>query len=248
VSFSHGSNTDVYLQGVDATAFLKDQSMAMSIEAAETTVFGVNAKQYIPGLGDATHSLAGFFDSNAASDSTSFDYFLQSLVGVDNIVSTTFPGGDTFGARGYGIKGEMTKAQLKTDVSAAATSDIELQSDVAREVVVSLHNIIAETASGNSAGNVDNGALSTNGGVLYYHVMAITGTASPTVAAVVQHSVDAVTWVDLATATTGAVNAARSAGRVVVPAGTTVNRYTRLRWTITGTTPSITFTAAFGRK
>jgi len=59
----------------------------------------------------------------------------------------------------------------------------------------------------------------------------------------IQHSVDGSAWVDLVPFT--AVTVANRAQRLAVTG--TVNRHVRSQWTITGTTPSFTFHAAFGR-
>ena len=84
--------------------------------------------------------------------------------------------------------------------------------------------------------------LTSNGGVAYLNVTGVTGT-SPNIVVKVQHSTNNSTWVDLATFT-----AATAIGAQRIPVSGTVNRYLRTLWTVTGTTPSLTFTASFARR
>lgn len=84
---------------------------------------------------------------------------------------------------------------------------------------------------------------SVNGGSAYQQVSALSGFTG--YVGKIRHSADNVTYVDLATFAN--VTAAPAAERVVVAAGTTVNRYLVHTGTVTGT-GSLTVLSAFARK
>lgn len=111
---------------------------------------------------------------------------------------------------------------------------------------VILHELSAETATGNTEGadSVDAGASSAAGGAGYLQVSAISGTGA-TLNAKVRHSADDVTYADLVTFDQVALADTRDAQRKTV-AGT-VNRHLASSWTIAGTSPSVTFFIGFAR-
>ncbi len=87
-------------------------------------------------------------------------------------------------------------------------------------------------------------ALSNFGGVGHLHVTAVTG-ATPSMTLRIQDSANGSTgWADIVTFT--AITAAGSE-QVQMAAGTTVERYLRAIWTMTGSSPDFTFAVAFGR-
>lgn len=101
------------------------------------------------------------------------------------------------------------------------------------------------TVSGNAGTFVR--ANSDNGGSAYLEVTALTLGGGTNWAPLVLHSVDNAVWATLATFT--AVTVAPSAQRVVVAAGTTVNRYLAMSWTYGGSPAgeSVTFFVGFAR-
>jgi len=110
-----------------------------------------------------------------------------------------------------------------------------------------LHEQQAETAaSGNTQGtSLDNGAASTNGGVGYSQVVALTLGGYTSVTIVIQDSADNSTFADIITFAN--VTAAPAAERKTV-AGT-VRRYTAARWAFNGAGAgqSVTFMAGIAR-
>ena len=113
---------------------------------------------------------------------------------------------------------------------------------------VILHNLKAETATGNTEGadSQDNGASSANGGAGYLQVTAISGTGA-TFDGKVRHSADDITYVDLITFAQVVLADGRKAERLTVAVGTTINRHTASSFTIAGTSPSVTFLIGFRR-
>jgi len=242
VAFQHGSNAEFYLAGFDATGYCNSVSIEGEIETAETTTLGKTAKNYIPGLEDATISFEGFFDSEALADTTAFSYKMDAL--RRTITEATYiQQTDLVGGTCKFVQGELTSHSIETPVDDAGTFEAEMQSNTGWETGATLHVLGAEAATANGT-TVDQTAGSNAGASAMLHVTAVSGTGSPSLTAVVQHSTDDSVWVDLITF--GAKTAAGTSERAAVTG--TVNRYVRVIWTITGTTPSFTFHVAFSRK
>ena len=77
---------------------------------------------------------------------------------------------------------------------------------------------------------VDNGASTANGGIAHLHITAFSGLTSNSV--IVEHSTDNISFATLGTFT---LATGLTSERLVIAAGTTVNRYVRVRDDVTGT-------------
>jgi len=241
MAFVHGKNTVVLINATDMSGYLKEASVANSVETADVTAFGTSgAKAYIVGLRDGTVSLSGMFDgATGASDPV----FQQALGASEGVVSV-FPEGTTIGKRGLTAGIHETSYNLSSPVGDVVSATVELQATGGVDDAVSLHALGAETATGNATSN-DNTASTANGGVGSLHVTANTRNGSTTFK--IQHSADNSTWADLVTFSTVATTITTQE-RVAVASGTTVNRYLRATHTLAGSTGSITYQASFGRR
>ena len=238
MSFVHGSKTRIYANGYDLSAFLKNVSGPSEVEMHDSTTFGATAKAYEPGIENATLSAEGLFSGAVGATDAVFHAALR---GRTPVVWNWLPMGDIDGSFGYGLLALETNYEINSPADDLVNVSVEAQSDVGHERVQILHPLAAETATGNGVSR-DNAAATTAGGVGYLQVTTVSGTA-PSMTVKIQHSADAVTWVDLITF--AAVTADNNAQRVTV-AGT-VERHVRAAWNITGTGPSFTFFTAFGR-
>jgi len=111
---SSGSLTDI-------SAYVNEASFPRSIETAETTVFGNNAKTYIVGLTDATISLSGPWDST-------FDGYVAPSVGSSTTLTFNYgPAGST--ASYVKLTGEtiITSYEVSGPVGDVVTYSLELQ-------------------------------------------------------------------------------------------------------------------------
>lgn len=112
--------------------------------------------------------------------------------------------------------------------------------------------LAAQSAAGaGSSGSSDNGAGTSNGGVFYVQVPALTLGGYTSVTIVLQHSSDnggADPWATLVGCTITSTSAPDKA-RVEVAAGTTVDRYLRanVTWNGAGSGQSVTYVVAFQR-
>jgi phosphate-selective porin len=246
MAFNHGSAAKILLDGFNASNVLNEVSEEGEQDNAEVTVLGDSAKSYIPGLRDATVKMSGFYDHDVVTDANAFSYKINSLLRQETH-ATYLPAGDTLGGPAYLLKGILSSDEISASVDDAAEVDIEFQNCTGMESGKTLHPLAARTATGSATG-IDNSAPSTNGLSAVLHVTAVSGTATPTVTVKIQHSSDSTNgvdgaWVDLAT-----FAAATAKGSQYVSVTGTVNDYVRAQWTITGTTPSLSFHVAARRK
>jgi hypothetical protein len=229
-TFIHGSNATVYQDGNDLTGYLRSLSNSAEVETAESTTFADDDKTYIAGLADATISAEGLFDA-------SFDGELNSITGSGTkSVWSVYPAGDAAGSQGRGYSLDVTAAERTAEIGDVVMVSIEGQSSVGTEPIIS-HHALAQRSTSGTASVVDNAASSANGGYGYLHATS----ASGTVVVKVQHSSDNSTYADYLTI--GTITASARSFRTTATG--TVNRYTRLVYTITSGTA--TFVAGFGR-
>lgn len=242
MAFIHGKDAAVIHGTTPLTSYLNDGSVSQDIETAETTAFGVagGAKTYITGLRDATLSASGLFDGVASA----VDDVLSASIGSDTLAPVLFAqSGIAAGNRAFILQAKTTSYEVSAPVGDVVSVSYDAQADGGADDALLLTALAAVTATGNGTAQ-DNSASTTNGGMAQLHVTA--NTMNNNTVFKVQHSSDNSTWVDLVTFTTVATTVTTSE-RVLVAAGTTVNRYLRASYTASGT-GSITFTMAFARR
>jgi hypothetical protein len=110
-----------------------------------------------------------------------------------------------------------------------------------------LHVLGSETGANSANTNADEGAATTKGGWLMYHITSITGTGTVTIS--VDDSANGTSWLALSGATTGAIATASAptSGFIQLGVTATVRRY--LRWQIAfgGSATACTFALSFMR-
>lgn len=241
MAFIHGKGTITLCNQFDLSSYFNEASVSRSIETAETTTFGKSAKTYITGLQDGTLSLGGMFDGAADA----IDEELTAVLGVDTgMVVTVAPSGSlAIGERTLSTLGKLTSYEISAPVGDIVSASSEFQSNEGINAGVSLHALSAETATA-SGTSVDNAASTANGGFGVLHVTANTNNGNGVFK--VQHSADNSTWADLVTFSTVATTV-KTAERVTVASGTTVNRYIRSTFTTSGS-GSTTYHINFARR
>jgi hypothetical protein len=201
-----------------------------------------DSHEYTPVLRGGTFMLDGLYRTNTIVGTSLQDIFAS--LPDSQIILTGYPDTRAVGKPALLMYADAVKYELDCVVSDLVKTHIECTSQKwATEIGVSLHDLTAETNTGNGT-SVDNGAATTNGGVAVLHVTAIAG-AAPSVVVKIQSSANNSTWSDLLSFSAAT---AATKGRVEVAAGTTVNRWLREVHTFGGTTTSITFNTAFARR
>jgi len=239
MAFRHGKNTSVFYNGANLTRFFNEASIANSVETAETTAFGDDAKKYITGLKDGTISLSGMFDGSA----NAVDQTLSGVVGATAAdVVTVAPDGAVSGRRAFFCTARETSYEVTAPVSDVVAANGEVQ---ATEGIFAgyLLGILSSVSASGASSSLDNSAATSNGGVGVLHVTTNSRDGASTFK--VQHSADNVSFVDLLTF---ASVAASAVGGEQVSVTGTVNQYIRAAYTPGGTSGSVTYTMAFSRK
>lgn len=125
-TFTHGKVTSFKVDNAggtltDISNTLTDVSFPQTIETAETTSFGSDAKTYIVGLSDATISISGNFD-------TTVDAHLSGILGQAATVSFEYgPEGVVAGDAKYTGEAIMTSYEKSGSVGDVVTYSAELQ-------------------------------------------------------------------------------------------------------------------------
>jgi len=241
VSFVHGKNTKVLFTNPTANAcydlspFFNDVSITNDVEATEVTTFNqAGVKSYIPGLRDGNFTLSGFYDGT----SSGVDAILTTAIGntADEAILVFPQGGNTQNERCYVAQGIQTKYDLKSPVSGVVAVDAEVQAD---HGVWSARGQVITTSGNGSTTSLDGFGSTTRGGLVVIGVLSLTGTFSVTL----QHSQDGSTWVN-------ATSALTTVGTEIVNTAslpTTLYRYTRLNWTLSGSGASANIYYGFAR-
>lgn len=236
----HGRNTQILVDQYDLSIHLNQSDSDAAISMGETTGYRAPgfARTYLPGLRGGTLSLAGHWDAAAGATDPVFNAALGTDAG--QIVTRGFDG-LALGAVVQMVLSRFTSKRDTDPLDGIIGVSVAIQADGGVDRGVSLHNLAAETATGNG-GNVDNAVSTPNGAVAHLHISAVSGT-TPSLTVKVQHSVDNSVWIDLIT-----FAAATAVGSQRASATGTVNRHLRAQWTISGTTPSFTFAVAAARR
>jgi len=236
MAFIHGKDTEVFFNNNDFGQYFNSIDFTRTADISETTAFGNSAKSYVTGDKDGTVSMSGFFD--ATSDAI-LQPFLGSATNTDLLIGLN---GTTDGKSVLFGSGIVTNYGQSSPVGDVVATSVDMQADDGffNGLVVDKATI---TTTGNSTA-LDNATSSTNGGGAFAIATAVSGTSTPTATIKIQHSADDTTYVDLVTFTNFT---AVGSQMETIASGTTINRYLRVNYTISGTTPSFAVIVGFGR-
>jgi hypothetical protein len=208
-------------------------------DMAEVGGYGTQPKSKIVGRTDGNATLDGTFDSAVGA----LDPVLVAALGSSSgqLVSWS-PEGMAIHQRVSMLKALTTSYDVDAQIDDAVRAASAFEAADGVDAGWCLHNLTAETAIG-AYGSHDYGGATGNGGVAHLHVTALAGFTSVTIK--IQHSTNDSTWVDLVTF---AAVTAVGKERVLVAAGTRVNRYVRGTITAVAGAGSIMFAIAFARR
>ncbi|UBU11603.1 hypothetical protein [Nonomuraea gerenzanensis] len=239
MAFVHSKQGRVLVNDKHLSGRINGWTVAGERNLGETTTLLDDGARFIPGLRAGSINVTGLFDGEDGD----IDETIQATDGaLDGLLTTVLPDGFTIGKPAFIATSNLSSYTVESSVSDTVSLTVETTPNDGVDHGRVVHAHTAETATGNTATSVDNGASSLNGGVASLHVTAASGT-TPSLTVKVQHSVDGNTFVDLIT-----FSAATAAGSQRRTVAGTVNRYVRETHTISGTTPSFTYAAAFARR
>ena len=242
-TFIHGKAIRLWVDQYDFARYFRDITVNNSVATAEITGFSSVAKEYIVGLEEGTISLQGFYESTALVGT---DQYFGTILGVATKQKVIIAiNGHNLGTRAVMALVDTSSYNLNGSLGDVAKADVTFVSSsnaVEQGILLTIGAAISATGLGTG---VDNGALTSNGGVGFLSVPV--DSRNGTVIVKIQHSVDNSTFADLVTFTT-VVAATPTSERIEVAAGTTINRYLRVSYTVAGTTGSATPVVAFSRR
>jgi len=237
-----GANVGFFLiDGFELSGYTIDLTHNVEATTEESHVLGSAwAEATSVQLNKFSFDQNGFFDDgiNAANDG------LVAVAGSQRNIALGIEG-NTLGKKYIAAVGTVQSKYSRVAARGALTkaNASHMGSGAVEEGLI--HTPLGALAGSSGDGTaIDNAALSSNGGVAHMHVTQLTLGGYTNLALKVRHSVDNITYADLATFTV--VTAAPASGRVVV-AGT-VNRYTRSNWAYNGAGSGQSATAFIGFK
>lgn len=243
-------NVRLFAGGCDLTSQNNKVEMSGEYEEKETTTWGSYdaasgkiAKEVIAGLWAGKITASGFWDAN---DLSLVDDTMWAARGARR-AWTMAPVGASEGSLAYLTHTVHTSYQLLGQVGDVAPWQASMSGTgtMGRGQIASAPGT-ARTATG-SATILDLGAAGIPSGrnvLASLHVLSVSGTSTPTFTA----SVQSAATVGFASPTTRITFTAATAidGQWQTLAGPITDRYWRLTWTISGTTPSFLVAAAIG--
>ncbi len=239
MSFKHGKNALVALNGNNLSAFLSSAGLAVGVDTSETSTFSSSWKSFIAGLNSATLTFAGFYDPVSV--------ILPTVLGSDAQVLTFAPaGGSSIGdlARLASIASTTYGEDASVSNAVAVSWGVIAEGPVTFGQI--LHPFSVDTGTTTGATRDDSAATST-GWTAHLHVSAVSSGSW----VIKLQDASASNFSDVADVTGGAFNAVTTSGgqRLTgATTGDTLRRYTRYVATATGgSSPTITFALAYAR-
>lgn len=235
-----GSRATIYVDGINASAFLNEYEIEAEREDLEFSPFESDDKEFLAGPSENTITLTGAWNG----DSDSLDQLLDDTFGgdVDNVI-TICPGGVAQTGKGvYLLPGTNVTYTVSAASDEIAEAEAEFRSKRNRGTILQGPTTISATGNGTA---VIAPAVTTKGAVANLHVLSVTGTPT-SVAISVESSPEGTTWsplITFATVTTG-----KTHQRVETVNTATVPVQLRAKHTITGgTTPTLSYVLAVAR-
>lgn len=222
-SFTHGKVTRVLVNATELSDQFKEYSVASTVDTAETSAFGTQAKTFVVGMQAGALSLSGMFEGSVSGS----DAILAASLGAVDSPEITIATGGSFatGARIIAGVALTTNYTVSGSIGDVVATSAEFQGTDGFHPGFSLLDLAARSILTTGAGVLDARGATTRGAVCVAHVTTNASTASFTIT--FQHSADNITFVTLGTVIT--VNAAQTGGfAIIVPPGATINQYTRV--------------------
>lgn len=238
MAFRSAQSARILASAYSISAVAAKAQVDYKIDPLDVTVIGSSAKAFIAGRESSMLSINGYLDT----DATALALNDQLTTWKANSKPVTWaPEGTTAG----NVVELMNAIEVGYTTSAKDSGVVGFtlsgQTDGFSDFGIALTDLTAVTTNGSTTG-IDNAAATSNGGVAHIHVTAFSGLTSDAI--IIEHSTNNSTWATLVTFTTVT---ALTSERIVVAAGTTVNRYLRVTDTVVGS-GSTTRQVSFARR
>ena len=239
MAFVSSQSTRILHGAVAIASTVRSASPSFSQAMIDVTTLGDSSKNFIGGIDEWSFNVDGVFD-NATTAGSVHAAMNSPLAASDTVAVSVAPTGFAAGSAVWVFPAKEVTYEVKSQVEGAVEYSLAYGAGTAPSVGVSLADLAAVTTTSNGTSQ-DNTAATSNGFVAQLHITAVSGT-TPSLTAVVQHSTNNSTWTTL-----GSFTAATAVGSQVITGTGTVNRYVRIAWTVSGTTPSFTVQASVAR-
>lgn len=123
ISFTHGRNTKISVDGDDLSAFTNSVEIKLSADSHDVTTFGKTAHIYASGLTDGTVTLKGIYEDGAASPQLT----LQPLLGGALAEVVYQPEGTGSGKPTWTFDAQVTAYEESAPVAEMISWSAELQ-------------------------------------------------------------------------------------------------------------------------
>lgn len=233
MAFVNGNLCSVLVAQYDFSTYFNSAEASASVETFDATTFKKTRKVYLPGRADGKMDLGGLWD---LVPDTVFQTYMASSAGE---VVTVGPNGLAVGAVAKLLKSRQTEYKISEPVGNLVMAKVSMQADDGLESGYSLHDLTAETTTGNGT-SIDNAAATANGAVAHLHVSAFSGLTN--VVFTIEDSAN-----NSAFATIGTFSTVTAVGSERIEIAGNVRRYVRVVYTKTGT-GSVTFQASIARR
>ena len=238
MAFKASLSSRFYVGSQHFSVFARGFSFTRERMALETTVLTSTAHEFIPGQLNGTASLDLLLDGSGATPSEFIT--ITNWLTTPQVV-TLAPSGTTAGSEAWLLLANDSQSAITSAVADVVSAAVTIQCDGPEDAGIVLDPETAYMANNTTTG-LDNGALTSNGGVAHLHVTAFSGFTSDTI--LVEHSTDNAAW---ATLGTFATVTGLTSERLVIAPGTTVNRWLRVKDTVVGS-GSVSRTVSFARR
>lgn len=224
-TFLHGKDTQVLVNGVDLTSFFSSVNLSLDSPALDVSVFGQNAKQFIPALiFGGTVSLDGLW-SGGVGDAE--DILRTAFLAGSTVNMSYLSGGGAAGYHGYYLPIKRTGHAVTSSITDAVRMSVDNQITGAPLMGVSLGALAQRTNASQTAAGLDLGVgyAGTLAAAGFQVTQFTAGDSSITVT--VETATDSGFTTGLATIIT--FNATAVGAYSVAESAQTVKRYVRLK-------------------
>ena len=236
MSFQHGKGSQLLMDENDLSAWFRSLDLSADVDAADTTTFTKSWKTFIPGLISGAMEGSGIHDADQQN-------VKATLQAATDSVLTFSPGKATaLGDPARLLVPRSTSMKESSPVGDVVAFDWSAQADGTLGFGRLWHPLAEETSTSTSS-YIDGGAASSTGAVAHLHITDLVGDTD----LLVEFSDCATPGGSYVAITGGAFTLATGVGaqRLEIPG--TIRRYVKATWTITGSTPSVTFAVAMAR-
>jgi hypothetical protein len=237
------NNCGIYLGGYELSGYSNAVALEIEKDLHDATTFGATSRQRVPGLSDARFSCAGCL-SPVEVGAVLYDK-MASTSEVVSLAAENSAAGIVYMLRG--VEGTFSLIETVNDVAKWSMNGTAAVSPVVRGSV--LHRATAAIITGTSTPQQLGGITALQSIFATLHVFSIAGTATPSITVIVQ-SDNAVGFPTPVTRLTfpavTSVTLVSGLWQEAILPGLNTDDWYRIQYTITGTTPSFGFMAAFG--